>query len=660
MRSFQIGKGLAISVNGEYFEFTDRTKIEINFQRPADGKRIIYTEVEFWTELSSGTIQIVPAIVSTSALIIKDKDEVQDLINSASDLSEKYQQNLERKIKYINALKLIGISRGKRKLIEEALPKICIELQDVDPPAASTVQSWWRMLETNINGNGSLIDKNAYKSRSKCLNSESESFLQDQIQEHYVQLSRPSVSSAFTAYSKELRQTNKTREQQGRQPFQSVCLRTFYSRIKALPRLELLIGRYGYEYARKQLKVSKGPLPAKYPLDVVEIDHTLMNLYVIDDLSFLPLGRPTITAIKDRHSKILLGLYLSFHGGGLPSIAGAIKHSLTAHHLAFDLWPDLENSWPAFGLGMIYSSDRGADYFSPRYRNMILDLGANYEYCQVRTPWLKGSIERFFLTLEQTFFETLPGKTFNALVNRHGYDPAKQAVIRFSTLVYLLHKWAVDYHNVTPHSRNMATPLELWQEGISEAPPSMPMSIHRLNTILGDRQSGTLRNEGIQFLGLNYADDNLQHLVNRFGKGVEVDFVVTPDNLGTIHVKDSGTGEYVPVHCTRPDYANGLSLFQHKYIRHEAKLHFNRNNSLDLLFDTRQRIEQRVSEDIDAKSTHQKKQLARIAGINSNAVLDGEARSTKTPFPNTLTAQTQISESEESPFTGVPSYTWGD
>lgn len=660
MRAFQIAKGLTISVNGECFEYTDRTNTEFNFQRPTDGKRIIFNEIDFWSQWASRTIQVVPSLSTPIALILDDNDKSPTPTRLLSDLSANYQQDLERKLKYINAIKKLGISRGRRSLIKEALSQLRSEFKDAQPPAASTVQKWWSAYETESEGNEALVSKNAYKARSKSLDSVSEYFLQDQIQKHYIQLSRPSGSGAFAMYSRELREANKERKQQGQTLLQSVSLRTFYNRINSVPKNELLLGRFGYEYARKQLKVSKGPLPAKYPLDVVEIDHTLMNLYVIDDLSFLPLGRPTITAIKDRHSKILLGLYLSFHGGGLPSIAGAIKHSLTAHHLAFDLWPDLEHPWPAFGLGMIYSSDRGADYFSPRYRNMILDLGANYEYCQVRTPWLKGSIERFFLTLEQTFFETLPGKTFNALANRHGYDPAKQAVIRFSTLVYLLHKWAVDYHNVTPHSRHMATPLELWQEGIGEAPPSMPMSVQRLNTILGDRYSGTLRNEGVQFLGLHYADDNLQRMVDRFGKGVEVDFVVTPDNLGTIHVKDPGTGEYVPVNCTRPDYANGLSLFQHKYIRHEARLHFSRNNSLDLLFDTRQRIEQKVSEDMDAKSTHQKKQLARIAGINSNAVLDGEARSTKTPFQNIQNAQPASTTSEESPFTGVPSYTWGD
>ncbi len=61
----------------------------------------------------------------------------------------------------------------------------------------------------------------------------------------------------------------------------------------------------------------RGHLPADHPLDVVEIDHTPLNVYVIDDLSFLPLGRPWLTAIKDRYSKVILGC-APCKGGAFP------------------------------------------------------------------------------------------------------------------------------------------------------------------------------------------------------------------------------------------------------------------------------------------------------------------------------------------------------
>lgn len=659
MKRFQIAKGLTIKHSGQLFEFTDRSIEELYFQQPETGKRLILLEIDFWTDLSLGIIEIVPSISTSQMLLVKPEENV-STAPFITDLNVKYMDELNRRISYIHSLQRVGITRGQRDKISSALPDIARELKDKSFPKAPTVQHWWRLYENSLDSNEALISRNAHKQRRKSLETESEYFLQDQMRMQYLKNTRPSINTAYQAYRHDLLEANLLRISNGQSPLQSVSSKTFHNRIKALPRYEVLVERYGREYARRHLKVSKGALPSEYPLDVVEIDHTPMNLFVIDDLSFLPLGRPTMTAIKDRYSGVLLGMYISFHGGGLASISGAIKHSLTAHRLAFDLWSDLEHQWPAYGLGSIYSSDRGADYFSQRYRAMIFDLGANYEYCEVRTPWLKGSIERFFLTLEQNFFETMPGKTFSSLAQRKDYDPAKHAVIRFSTLIYLIHKWAVDYHNVTPHSRKMATPLELWQEGIGIAPPPMPASVDKLNIILGDRRQGMIRNEGIQFQGLHYSDDTLQEMANRFGKGVKVDFVISPDNLGHIHVKDPGTHEYVRINVTRPDYAHGLTLFQHNYIKHEASEYLKSRHSIDQLFSTRRMIEARIQEDVAIKENATKKQFARIAGINSNAVLDGEARSTKTPFQNTQNAQPASSKSDESPFTAVPSYTWGE
>lgn len=134
----------------------------------------------------------------------------------------------------------------------------------------------------------------------------------------------------------------------------------------------------------------------------------------------------------------------------LQSTFGLLRHSLEGHHLATLKWPDIENPWLSSGLAATYVSDRGSDYRSLRYRMAIRSLGAEYQYCEVRTPWHKASIERFFGTVETTFLESLPGKTFRCLANRMDYDSSGTAVIRFSVLVYLLHKWAADFHNVFP------------------------------------------------------------------------------------------------------------------------------------------------------------------------------------------------------------------
>lgn len=665
MRQFQISKGLVIFADGEQYEYTDRTASELNFQSLESGKRKIIQEPDFWPGVQRQTIAVLHSTITNK--IVETQFSDQTKTKFISDLSPKHFNDLQRRLHYVLGMKKEGVSRGCRVTINSVIPKLAELLKDENPPAASTLQAWMREYETSDDPNIFLINGNAFRAKKKHIDTESEVFLQNEIQLHYASITRPSITSAYKSYKEDLRKENRRRADNSLPNLHLVSEKTFFNRIKSLPQKELLIAREGYEVARKILKVSKGNLPADYPLDVVEIDHTLMNLYVVDDASFLPLGRPWITAIKDRYSNILLGFYISFHAGGLKSIFGAIKHSLYSHQRAYEQWPDIENPWPAFGLGVVYCSDRGSDFMSQQYLSAILDLGASYEYCERRTPWLKGSIERFFGTLESTFFETMPGKTFNSLANRKDYNPREHAVIRFSTLVYLIHKWAADYHNITPHSRKMASPLELWNEGIEIAPPRYPAFPNALDVILGLRNTGTLQNEGVQLLGLHYADTGLEDLVNDIAKKREVEFIVAPENLGYIHVKDPRNGEYMRVNCSRPDYANGLTLFQHKYLRHEAKLRSISINSVDNLLSFRSVLAQQFHEEMDAKSSPVKKRITLLADVNSNAVLEGKKRTTTNVFGNISDAskastvvESAADESENVvPFTSIPSYQWG-
>lgn len=662
MRQFQIAKGLVIFTDGEQYEYTDRAASELYFQSFESGKRKIIQETDFWPGVQRQSITVLHSIVTDK--IVKTQFSDQAPSKFISELSPKHFTELKRRLHYVKGIEKEDVTRGRRDIIASLIPKLAESINDTKPPSASIIQTWMRSYETSSDPNVSLINKNAFRSRVDRVDTESEQFLQDQMQLHYATLKRPSITSAYNAYEDDLRKENQRRIQNCNSELYLVSEKTFYNRIKKLPQKELLIAREGYEVARKMVKVSQGNLPADYPLDVVEIDHTPMNLYVVDDGSFIPFGRPWLTAIKDRYSNILLGFYISYHAGGLRSIFGAIKHSLNSHQRAYEFWPDINNPWPAFGLGVVYCSDRGADFLSNHYQAAISDLGAGYDYCERRTPWLKGSIERFFNTLESSFFETMPGKTFNSLANRKDYDPLKHAVIRFSSLIYLIHKWAADFHNATSHSRKMASPLELWNEGIEIAPPRYPAFQHSLDIILGLRNTGTIQNEGIQFLGLHYADSGLQELVNVIGKKAKVEFIVSPENLGYIHLKDPRTGEYMPVNCTRRDYAWGLTLFQHNYLRYEARIHSISTRSIDELLSFRTVVAQTINEDIDKKNNQIKKQLARVADINSNAVLEGKTRSTNNVFSNLKDSpvpQIVLPDSFDDiivPFTDIPIYDW--
>lgn len=662
MSTFFLQQGLVIKRSGQFLEFSARAEQELYFEEPSTGKRTTLTEQQFWFEFQSQRITIVDAFSSPKTLLLPETPHAEQ-IKSLASLPEKHQRNTERIVGYIHALKKAGLSRGQTNRIDTEIKRIAKSIDVLgDIPGTSTIQRHWRNFEESNCEVSAVVSGHADKKRTSPVDPESEQFLQRMIDEKYAIRTRPSIAGVYRDYEKAIKDENLRRSSAGLPTLRRVSVRTFENRIKARPKEEMTIARLGREAARHRFKMIKGHLPSEHPLDVVEIDHTPMNLYVIDDLAYLPLGRPWLTAIKDRYSGVLLGFYVSFQPTGLDSIFGCIKHSLCSHHLAYELWPEIENPWPSFGRGATYLSDRGRDFLGRRYQMAIIELGADYDYCERRTPWLKASIERFFLTLEQTFFEALPGRTFASLQLRgKEYDPAKDAVIRFSTLVFLLHKWAADYHNIFPHSRKQARPLDLWMDGINTAPPPYPRSTDVLNVILGEHHQGTLSHEGIRHDWMTYADDQLNDLMRDLGKGIKLDFVVSSENLGTIHVLDPRSKNYFRVPNTRPDYAEGLSTFQHQYLRKEAGIRLDKATAIDTLIETRARIAEVTQKELFSRKSVAKSRLARVAGINSNATLEGKSRSIQDPFNGQHLCESDISQQPvvTPEFTNVPTYKWG-
>jgi hypothetical protein len=80
----------------------------------------------------------------------------------------------------------------------------------------------------------------------------------------------------------------------------------------------------------------------------------------------------------------------------------------------------------------------------------------------------------------------------------------------------------------------------------------------------------TLRQTGLEFMGLQYQSDELGSLWNRSPSGVRLSFKVNPLDLKTIQVRNPVTGEYFVVACV-DDYEWPRTLPFHKAVHEYAK-----------------------------------------------------------------------------------------
>lgn len=660
MNSFLLEPGLVISRIGEELRLTSHIGNAIEFADLETGEIISIAENQFWEEYVSKKLKIIKSFSSDKEIITFGEAEPIKPSEFIDNLSEKNRANALRKSLYISGLIKRKFTRGKKKYLMEAIKEIAQEIFDKKPPSPTSIHRWWQKFDESNQRMHSLISMNSYRRRKKGIDRESEQFMQDQIEAKYLVKTRPGIASAYRGYLETLELENNSRALSKRPQLTIVSDRTFYERIKVKNKYDVMVARHGKQYADNHFRMIKGHLPSEYPLDVIEVDHTLLDIMVVDDELHLCLGRPWLTTMKDRYSGIIVGFSFSFQKTGVESIAECFKHSMTAHLDVQKRWPDIKNPWPSFGFAQYYEFDRGSDYLAEQCRRMVERTGAHYEYCATRAPWHKASIERFFGTVNETLFETLPGRTFPSLLKRGDYDPEVDSVIKISTFTYLMHLWICDFHNVLPNADNQATPLDLWNAGIKLAPPRYAANLDDIDIMVGKHVEGTLTNEGLRYKWINYASDELSELMRTIGKGQKVEFVINREDLGSAQVKNPITDEYFEVQSTRPEYSSGLSEYQHRYLRKEGGIKLNKKNAINELMKTRRKVDKAVEDSIIGQNKFRRSEAARLAGVNSNSVIEGKNKSINNVFANQhLGTEETSSEALQSPAYVRKKLTWG-
>lgn len=614
------------------YELTQCKNRSNEFESIRTGDTISLSETQFFSEWSEQKLTVVNATYSSNKKIDINDSELQNNFRE-EEISDLYgiipNEKIEKALrfeKYIKHLKKLKITQGQLKLIEDEIPRISDKLKDKQPPATSTLARAWRKYEKHHGSINSLIDKRCLIQERKRMSQDHRDFIQGIFDKDLMKKEPESTVSMYSTYENTINDFNLIQQQQNKPIENIVSERTFYRIRSTLNKYEVAVAQLGRAEAKRQFHLIKGHLQADHPLEFVEIDHTPLDIFVIDDRLLLPMGRPWLTIIKDRYSGVIIGLYISFQATGTDSIFGALRHSLLPHDKIRKLWPDIKNEMP-WGQAMTYVTDRGKDFVGLRYRLAIRQLLSDYEYCAVRNPWLKGSVERAFKTLND-LLETLPGKTFPRLEQRKDYNPLKHAVVRFSSFTYIIYKWACDIYNVSSNKRKGTIPLDLWNEGLINAPRSIPKMPEYLITLFGQEHKSMLRHDGINYLYLTYSDNGrLKEIYDHYGPRLMLSYRINPIDLGYILVLDPRDKTYFRVPCLNQKYAAGLSLIQHNHIKKQAKKETKENNPSKYLYQAKKVISEQIGEELIYRNTNIKKVYARYAGITSDTVLEGKSAS---------------------------------
>jgi len=328
----------------------------------------------------------------------------------------------------------------------------------------------------------------------------------------------------------------------------------------------------------------------------VEIDHTKLDLFVVDPERGMPIGRPWLTSAIDVYSKCVLGYYMSFNPPSYLTVMQCLRHAIAPKLYLKKMYPSVVNAWGAHGLPETVVVDNGKEFHSTHLEEACLDLGVLIQYAPIRLARYKGSVERFFGTLNTRLLHQQPGTSFSNIFDKGDYDPAKNAIIDMKTLNEVLHVWIVDDYHRREHKGIKNLPAVAWEEGIAEYPPALPPAGKEINVLLGMIEERAISPSGVEIHGgLFYNDEGLALLRRGMGKGDKVKVKYDPTDLSFIHVFDPGKGSFILVPAVDQAYTRSLTLWQHEVIKRVARKRVREKVDIAALGRAKQTVEELVN-----------------------------------------------------------------
>ena len=204
--------------------------------------------------------------------------------------------------------------------------------------------------------------------------------------------------------------------------------------------------------------------PVRFPLDLVQMDHTPVDLILVDPIDREPIGRPWLTVAIDVHSRCIAGLHLSLEAPSATSVGLCLTHVAPTRRLARAARG--RGVWPVAGKPPRIGVDNGAEFHSAAFERGCAQHGITIDWRPPGRPHFGGIVERVIGTMME-LVHALPGTTFSTVAQRGGYDSDKTACLTLEELERWLAVAITKYYHLRPHEGlDGELPLRRYEAGI--------------------------------------------------------------------------------------------------------------------------------------------------------------------------------------------------
>lgn len=593
MKRFFFKKGMRC-FRGEQVLTLLRRLVDKRLQFEAeDGEVWVIKEAELLDLIGRNDLRIDLEQVSES--------EALPLVIVSRDLSsypEAHQDQAKRRLAYVRGLEERGIKTSSPSLLRKPLEEIACAIGDKTPPSPSSVHRWVTRFRNGASVLN-LVNRTERSGRRRRWPQEVEAALDEAIDTVFLDKQRHPRKCVVDHVRTHLSSIGKESLIPSRA--------SIYRWLKDLDAIDVAVARHGKLAGNRTFRSVTGIQRASRILERIEIDHTPLNLLVYCAKSNLPIGRPYLTIAIDKYSRLVVGYYISFSNPSAYSVLQCLKQSFLPKDYLLTPFPDITAPWPARGIPLTIVCDNGMELHSNALSEACLELGIQLQFCPAKRPEYKGSVERFFRTINHNLIHYLPGTVFSSPKERGDYESEKLAAISFETLNHLVLKWITEVYHQTPHRGiGLETPLKRWQEDEQNVRMEYPAEPAQLDVILGHSAERPVFHYGVEINNLRYNSAELQQLRRAYGEDLRVSLKFQRDDLGKIYVFDTARKDYFSVPAIDQEYASGLTMDMHELIKTKGRYKASDNQAMLQLCQKKKQIQEIVE-----KAVHDKKMANR-------------------------------------------------
>ncbi|NVJ93308.1 MAG: transposase, partial [Methylocystaceae bacterium] len=333
---------------------------------------------------------------------------------------------------------------------------------------------------------------------------------------------------------------------------------------------------------------------AQFPLSVVQIDHTQLNIMVVNSEDRVVIGRPWITLAIDVYSRMITGLYLSLDAPSANSVGLCLTNSILEKE-GYLQSVNVDGKWPVWGLMHILHCDNAKEFRGKMLQEFCKEWGITLQWRAVGKPEWGAHIERMNGTLK-SFLDNLDGTTFRGPQDRREYDSEAKATFTLDELETILVTHIVNVYHQKVHKTLKMPPIKAWNNGIlGDHGCGLPEPVSdekKLRLELLPMTERTIQRNGISWDNINYFDNCLRPWIKSKDRGKARKFLVRrdPRNISCVYFFDPKLKEYIKVPY-RNKVRPVISLWDLRAAKKRLEDSNRETNNEDIIFRAHEEIE---------------------------------------------------------------------